>query len=252
MIVARDLLLGVEDLLRDLGLGSGMSGLIDGAGGTSADRALVEIKKAIIEGSLAPGAQVSEHELAVRLKMSRTPVHQALDRLRADGWVSITPRAGVTISRLDVKRMRNIYEVLIALEGTAAMRFDGTDANAIALLVAAEEECEKALRENDLIGWANADNKFHALLLTESGNTELVRVSDSVMDHAHRARLLTVRLRPWPDSSNRDHREILACITSGDRDGARDALQRHRERGMMAVLPILETLYPSTASFLER
>jgi DNA-binding GntR family transcriptional regulator len=229
-----------------------MDSVTDGKNGTSTDRALVQIKNAIIEGSLAPGAVVSEHELSVKLKMSRTPVHQALDRLRADGWVTITPRAGVTVSGLDVERMRNIYEVLIALEGAAAMRFDGDDEEAIAKLISAEELCENALRDDDLLAWANADNAFHALLLTECGNTELVRIAGSVMDHAHRARLLTVRLRPWPEASNRDHREIVGCISRGNREGARAALQRHRERGMAAVLPILETLYPSTAAFLRR
>lgn len=216
---------------------------------TSADRALVEIRRAIIEGALPPGAVVSEHELSARLGMSRTPVHQALDRLRADGWVSIAARAGVTISSVDVERMRNVYEALMALEGAAASRFDTDDAEAVMRLIDAERECELTLERRDLIGWANADNHFHSLLLEDCGNPELARLAGSLMDHAHRARLMTVNLRPLPTSSNADHRVIVDCIKRGDHAGARAALQLHRERGMNILLPILESLYPSAPSF---
>lgn len=218
--------------------------------GTAADRAHAEIKRAIIDGSLPPGTTVTEYELSARLEMSRTPVHSALDRLRADGWVTITPRSGVTISPLSAPQMRNVFEALIALEGAAALRFDGTNAAAVSRLEEAASECEVALEQGDLLAWAHADNHFHSLLVTECGNPELARIAGPVLDQAQRARLLTVQLRPWPESSNRDHREILACIQRGDHEGARVALKQHRERGMAVVLPIIEKMYSSTPTFL--
>lgn len=228
-----------------------MAGEASAGGATNADRALHEIKRAIIEGELPPGIVVSEHELAARLGMSRTPVHQALDRLRADGWVTIAPRSGVTVAGIDAERMRNIYEALMALEGAAALRFDTENSDAVQRLIDAEAECEAALAEDDLRGWANADNHFHRHLIVDSGNPELARLSASLMEHAHRARLMTVQLRPKPEASNADHREIIRCIRAGDHEGARAALQRHRERGMQILLPILEGMYPSRPAFLR-
>lgn len=220
--------------------------------GTAADRAHAELKRAIMDGSLPPGATVSEYELSARLEMSRTPVHQALDRLRVDGWVIITPRSGVTISALDAAQMRDVFETLIALEGAAALRFDASDTSAVNALERAARECEAALENEDLLAWAHADDHFHSLLVSECGNRELARVAAPVLDQAQRARLLTVRFRPWPTSSNQDHREILECIQRGDHEGARVALKEHRERGMAIVLPIIEKMYASTPSFLAR
>jgi DNA-binding GntR family transcriptional regulator len=235
-------------------------GMANTAGSSSnADRAYAEIKRAVIQGALPPGAAVSEHELAGKLGMSRTPVHQALDRLRHDGWVTIAPRAGVRVAGIEPADMRDIYEALSALEGSAALRFATAHASAgpqgdeaLERLEHAALACERALAEGDLNAWAEADNSFHSLLVVECGNQQLVRLSQSVMEHAHRARLLTVQLRSWPESYNKDHREILRHIAEGNPEAARTALYEHRQRGINTLIPILEKLFSTTPSFLTR
>ncbi len=221
------------------------------AAGSTADRALSELKQAIVRGALLPGSVVSENELAGKLGMSRTPVRQALDRLRADGWVTIAPRSGVTIAPIDPDSIQDIYEALSALEGAACLRFDAANAPAMTQLEAATAACEVALENNDLVGWADADDRLHGILLAECGNSQLLRLARPLMDHAHRVRLHTVKLRPFPTSSNEDHRRILERIAAGDREGARDELLQHRRRGMDVVLPILRQLTPLATPFLS-
>jgi len=68
-----------------------------------------------------------------------------------------------------------------------------------------------------------------------SGNERLVRLSSSVVEQAHRARLLTVKLRPWPSSSNDDHAYILDCIARRNPEEARTALEAHRRRGIATL-----------------
>ncbi|WP_018296850.1 GntR family transcriptional regulator [Corynebacterium lubricantis] len=216
---------------------------------TNVGRAYEQIKKGIIEGSLAPGTSFSEHQIAAKLEMSRTPVHQALDRLRRDEWVTIEPRSGVKVSVIDASRMKDIYEALSALEGAAVFRLASNSERDLTGIKQAVQDCEDALANDDLVGWANADDAFHRLLLERAGNPQLVRLASSVMEHAHRARLQTVRLRPRPERSNEDHRKIFELISSGKADEATELLHAHRERGISTLVPILDSLSPSNLTF---
>ncbi|OZC55535.1 hypothetical protein CH267_13250 [Rhodococcus sp. 06-621-2] len=212
---------------------------------SSAERAYRTIKDAIVRGHLAPGVTVSEAQLAKQLSMSRTPVHQATARLEAEGWIAIAARSGVTVAPLDPTDLENAYETLMALEGTAAARLarrpiSGDDIDS--LLIEACVRCEEALAADNLTLWAERDNEFHSLLLNSCGNIHLCRAASTVSDQSHRARLLTVELRPKPVDSNADHRRIVAAVAERNPDAARIALEEHRRRGMTTLIPIIRAL----------
>jgi DNA-binding GntR family transcriptional regulator len=213
---------------------------------TQAELAYRKVKMAILDGGLPPGFQASEQQLALRLNMSRTPVHQAIVRLEAEEWLELSPRRGVRIASIDADEMRDVYETLMALEGAAVSKLanrpidadDPTDAALRAACLA----CVTALAADDLRAWAEADHEFHTLLVDVSGNRRLARLARTVSEQAHRARLLTVRLRPRPDASNADHQAILDAIVNRDPGTARAALELHRRRGIETLVPILEAL----------
>src|SRR6478735_191327 len=72
------------------------------------DDAYAAMRAAIRDASFAPGYQASEQEIALRLGMSRTPVHEAAIRLQEDGLVRVLPRRGVLICALAPEDMREI------------------------------------------------------------------------------------------------------------------------------------------------
>src|SRR5271166_5244478 len=78
------------------------------------------LKEAILHNVFAPGYQGSEQEIASQLAMSRTPVHEAIIRLQEEGLVRVLPRRGVVVCAISPDDMREIYEVLIALETASA------------------------------------------------------------------------------------------------------------------------------------
>src|SRR6185295_19478301 len=84
------------------------------------DDAYAALKAAIRQNEFPPGYQGSEQEIATRLGMSRTPVHEAVIRLQEEGLVRVLSRRGVGVCVLSVADMREIYDVIIALESTAA------------------------------------------------------------------------------------------------------------------------------------
>ena len=79
------------------------------------DDAYAALKEAIRENMFPPGYQGSEQEIATRLGMSRTPVHEAVIRLQEEGLVRVLSRRGVVICAISAADMREIYEVIIAL-----------------------------------------------------------------------------------------------------------------------------------------
>src|SRR3546814_4510444 len=82
--------------------------------------AYVRLKESIQTGELKPGQRIREIEMADRLRMSRTPVREALRRLEADGLLTFAPYRGMVIAELDHQAVMELYQMREVLEGTAA------------------------------------------------------------------------------------------------------------------------------------
>jgi len=206
------------------------------------ERAYREIRARILDNVWAPGHQVLEAALADELGISRTPVRSALIRLHDEGLVELVPRHGMRVLPLSAQDMRELYEVLTALESTAAELAARRRPPAAALrpLERATRDMARALDADDLGGWAEADARFHRHLVELSGNALLVQAVLRYADRVHRARLLTLRLRPRPDASTREHTALVERIRAGDEAGAYAANRRHRERASRELVEIFE------------
>jgi DNA-binding GntR family transcriptional regulator len=131
---------------------------------SSSQRAVEELRNLIFSGELAAGSDHLETELATRLNMSRTPVREAALALEAQGLLEMRPRKGVRILALAPHDMREIYEVLTALESVAA--YNAANAGycdrELAGLAGAIDNMDVALDVGDLRAWADADDQFHS------------------------------------------------------------------------------------------
>ena len=208
------------------------------------DDAYRKLKDAIRENEFPPGYQGSEQEIAGRLGMSRTPVHEAVIRLQEEGLVRVLPRRGVVVCAISADDMREIYVVIIALETVAAELLAEKPSQERLSTARELETCNKAmenaLKKDDLTAWAKADESFHRLLIEHSGNKRLLRVYHTIMDQSHRARMITLRIRPSPEGSVKDHRSIVDAIKRGNSSKARELAKEHRVRARDQLVPLLE------------
>ena len=205
-------------------------------------RAYVEIKRRILGNIYPPGFQALEEELATQLGMSRTPVREALIRLEKEGLVEVTPRRGMRVVPVAPDDMAEIYDVLTCLEARAAQRLAARKPSreGIEPMIRAVDEMDAALDRQDLEAWAEADERFHRQLLELSGNRRLADMAFTVADQAHRARMVTLQMRPLPRRSSKDHRRVLDAILAGDADTAYQAHYKHRQDAMKLLLDVLE------------
>jgi DNA-binding GntR family transcriptional regulator len=205
------------------------------------ERAYRKLKRLILDNELSANAQLLELDAAAQLKMSRTPIREAMIRLQQEGMVEIKPRHGMRVLPVSPDDMREIYEVLTGLEGTAAWSVAnrGLSKDELGLLRACIKNMDIALEKDDLKAWAAADEQFHSLLITFSGNSRLINMVTQLSDQAHRARVLTLRLRPKPIASNRDHEALVEAIAAKAPEKARRIHFEHRSRAGKMLIDVL-------------
>lgn len=208
---------------------------------SSTETAYREIRRQILENEMPAGFQITEQELAQRLNVSRTPTREALLRLESEGLVEIRPRHGMFVKRVSIDDVREIYEILTALEATAAglaaMRRPPPEQ--IADMRKAIGTMNKALQRDDLKEWAIADERFHRLLTEASGNARFVEIVNTYFGQSHRLRMMTLSLRPKPSSSNRDHEAVVKAIARGDAEAAQRIHREHRVRSSRMMIDLL-------------
>lgn len=206
------------------------------------DTAYEWIRRRILDNVWPPGHRALEQEVALELGMSRTPVREALVRLQNDGLVEVVPRHGMRVLPVSPEDMREIYEVLTALECMAAeivARRKPGDAE-LQTLTQATADMDKALARDDLEAWAAADERFHVSLVELSGNRALANTVWNYWDRAHRARMLSLRLRPKPVNSTHEHMQMVERLRAGDVAGAAAVTRAHRERANQELVAIFE------------
>lgn len=210
--------------------------------GSMVEQAYRLMRQRILDNVWPPGYRALEQVIAETLGMSRTPVREALIRLQREGLVEVVPRHGMHVLPVSPTDMREIYQILMALEClaselVAASRPSDED---LAPLIAATQAMDDALAQDDLDAWAQADERFHTHLVELAGNRQLTNTVNNYWDRAHRARLFSLRLRPKPVNSTREHRELLQKLRVGDAAGASTVNRAHRERAAAELLAIFE------------
>jgi DNA-binding GntR family transcriptional regulator len=220
--------------------------MAEGAKAGLVDAAHQAIKEAIRENVFPPGYQAAEADIARQLGMSRTPIHEAMTRLQEEGLVRILPRRGILVCALMPEDIQEIYEVIIALEGAAAERIslssEAIRTSLLQTLEAATDAMDAALKHDDLLSWARADQQFHDAMVSQCGNRRLTRMVGTVTDQSHRTRTLTLQLRPTPARSAGEHRAIIAAIRSGNGPAANQAARAHRQNARDQILPLIARL----------
>lgn len=211
-------------------------------GASMVDAAYQNMRRRILDNVWAPGFQALEGEIALQLGMSRTPVREALIRLANESLVEVIPRRGMRVLPVSPTDMKEIYEILGALESAAAEMLAARKPDDAELqpLVAATRAMEQALERDDLDAWAKADESFHEQLVTMAGNRMLADAVFSYWDRAHRARMFSLRLRPKPVTSTQEHMALVDRLRQGDAAGAATVNREHRQRANRELLAIFE------------
>ena len=196
------------------------------------------LRSAIATGKLKPGDRVLESELASLLRMSRTPVREAIALLETDGLISLDNALGKVVTKLDYQSVMELYAVREVLEATAA---------ALAARNASEIEIATLRNmlelEEQLIGdpgkLADHNRRFHEAIYYCSHNRYIVRM----LQYIQTAMLL---LQPAGrtgadrrETALQEHRAIVSAIASHDPGAAEAAIREHVRNAQQARIKLL-------------
>ena len=190
------------------------------------DQVYQRLLNAICDGDLAPGARLTQDELAAMLDVSRQPVLQALRMLKKDGFVVDAGRRGLMVLPLGTQTISHIYEVRSALDGLAA-RQAALSKSRIDLSVIAEGR--KAVKGSRIGAMIDADMRFHNLIYSASGNPLIAESASHHWRHIRRAMGVVLQQAGVRDTVWDEHEAILKAINRGDADRAERLARRHGE-----------------------
>lgn len=216
----------------------------DTAGRLLHEDATSTLRDLIVRGELTPGQKLNERVLCERLGVSRTPLREALKTLASEGLVALLPNRGAMVTPLTLDIVREVFEVLGALEalaGELACR-NITDAQ-LAEIRALHYEMLAAHARGDLDQYFADNQAIHFAIVAASGNATLAATYRNLNANVRRARYMANLSRTRWDKAVAEHEEMLAALAA--RDGAR--LQRllvdHLGAKMVAVLSALHAAH---------
>jgi len=194
--------------------------------GSRGEHVYRRLRDAIREGELKSGHRVMEIEVADWLKVSRTPVRDAIRRLESEGMLEHEPRNGLVVARLDRQAVMELYVMRETLEGTAA-RLCARHASDMELLDLAElVERERELQGN-FEALAKHNLRFHAAIHRGAHNRYLVKSMAAVNDSMGLLGKPLMLLPHRAQAAAAEHAELVAAIQGRDPDAAEETASRH-------------------------
>ncbi|HBG13740.1 MAG TPA: GntR family transcriptional regulator [Synergistaceae bacterium] len=168
-------------------------------------------------GVLIPGSLINVREISENLGISMTPLREALVQLETQGFVTVIPRKGVVLNGLSLRKIRNIYSIVGALEAVALRAaFPFIDEVSVESAGRINAEMRKCLNENDSQGYLDRNNRFHGLWLDRTENDELLRQIRVMKERLYEFPGNEDLIPEWEEASLNEHCELLSRIASGD------------------------------------
>lgn len=205
------------------------------------------MRRLILEGEYSPDERLVEEQLAARLKVSRTPIRQALTMLEAEGLVEIAPNRGASVCSFSVEEVWDIYDLRAVLEGHAARRAAGRiserELDEIRSLAAEMERTtpERFADHEEEIRWLVAHNQeFHAIIVTASRNQRLERLIRRTIEIPLMFKAFFWYTPHERTISNHYHRQILGALEQGDAERAEIIMREHVYEGRDFVIQALK------------
>ena len=204
-----------------------------------------ELKNKIVSLELMPGQILRVQQLSKDFGISRTPVREAVVRLRDDGLVEESDGRKFRVSEITWRMIDDIYETRQALEGLVVSRLaESLVPEQIERLDSLLGQMRQAVGQGDLARYFELDDEFHGALLRIHGNRVILSCIGRIKDQQQRIRFLTEGARDRTEESLAEHERILQCLHAHDGAGASEQMRLHLQLAREDTKNLLMTRYP--------
>jgi DNA-binding GntR family transcriptional regulator len=192
------------------------------------DSVIQALEIMLVRGDIAPGERVSEAPLAARLGLSRAPVREACRALVQTGLLVAVRNRGVFVREVSTREVRDLYEIRSLIEGEMAAKFAGeitrSQSKALTSLC---EKMDKVAQAGKGTEYYELNVQFHRYIAEHCDNLQMLGIYRNAAMKLHIYRKPRLKELTHMLESNRQHKEIVAAIISGDANLARASMRHH-------------------------
>lgn len=207
-----------------------------------AEQAYETLSDKILSFELPPGLVVSDHSLSQTLGMSRTPIREALARLRQEGLVEVNDRNKTMISRVTFQDIEEMFQARMAIECKAVdiiVEKGGVSKKDAARLARIHRDLMEAVRKGNVRANYEADDSFHQAIMEISGNGRLLDFFQRLRKQIMCARFLTLMAPGRFETTASEHQTLLDALVDNQSGKAKTAINRHLENSIANYRNIL-------------
>jgi DNA-binding GntR family transcriptional regulator len=206
------------------------------------------LRERILTGGLMPGMSISEVQFSEQLGVSRTPVREVFRRLADEGFLKILPQVGTFVAPIQLRAVYDSQFVRETLEcRTVVLACRHVDTRVADDLNDFLTLQKRAIRDNDLGRFFDADDRMHTYLIGLAGYPAIWELIQGVKAQLDRVRYLSLESGDWLHRIFDQHERIIARVIEGKPDEAESAMREH----LQAVFLTIERLAQNRPELFE-
>lgn len=216
--------------------------MIENKHGNRTQVATNRLRQMIVAGDLAPGQRISEREIGEQLDgLSRTPLREAFKMLAAEGLVTISPNRGASVTALSMAEVEDTIELLIGLEGIAALAACEHISEAqLAEIDELHQRMAAAYRGEQLMEYFELNQAIHQRIVDGAGNRVLSRIYAAECARIRRYRYAGNRRHERWERALAEHQQLLGALKERNGPLLRELLCAHHHNGWLVSRTLVD------------
>ena len=212
---------------------------LDNFQGSLTDRTVLAIREAIMELNFLPGEIIRKHDICNALGVSRSPVSEALAKLRNEGLVEVVPQSGTFVSRFSLQDIKEGAFLREAIE-LACIEILASNISEQQLIdLNRNLKLQKVLAESDdYQGFYQLDAKMHGMIMDFTGYKNLAKVTKTGWVQVDRARQLLLPVDGRLKKAFQEHRAVIKALEQNDVALAREKMRTHLNQLILLLTPL--------------
>lgn len=202
-----------------------------------------DLRQAILTGKISGGTRLVESTLAAEMKVSRTPIREALHQLASEGLLYSIPRVGYMVEEMSERDVVDLYTTRIAIEQIATeWAINNITPNELESMRMNLQMTNEAISNGLVEKLTELDKEFHGIIYKACRNKTLYQICRTISDHSLRFRMALIQFPGMAEKTKTGHHKIYEAILAKDPVKAAAEIETHLQKAQDDIVDLLERM----------